>query len=72
MSVTLKLDNDDAKVVKSVLEIVTDLQAAVLKGGETVTFLRKLDALFNSQVKVDKLRDISGAFNVAVRANTTK
>lgn len=64
MSVTLKLADEDAAVVGSILRAV----AQVPHAPDYETWFRNVRASHTGRT-TDKLLEISGAFRVAVRAN---
>lgn len=69
MSVTLKLADEDAKLIGNVLNNVAKLQEAALSGKETVLFLKAMDRTVSSPEMIKHLNELSGAFRVAARAN---
>lgn len=69
MSVTLKIADEDAKLVASIMEEVAKIQDASIHGRETVVFLRRLEILIPSDQGVKRVLEIGGAFKTAARAN---
>ena len=69
LSVTLKMADQDAKLVGDILDNVAKLQGAALEGKETVHQLQALDRLVSSHVMVKRVIELTGAFRVVTRAN---
>lgn len=69
VSVTLKLADDDARLVGEILARIARLQGAALMGSETEHELKALNMLISSTAMVHRVTELSGAFISAVRAN---
>jgi hypothetical protein len=69
VSVTLKLADQDAVIIRDVLESINKYTAAVSNNVETVTYIKAIERQFGTHSMRMRVNELYGTFAAAVRAN---